>query len=183
MIVVHPARPFYTQGEPINWDRGYIDQCYELAKLATCVKAKVGAQVRDPRGILLGQGYNHSPNPACDDCANLCGGGIRQGIKSGTHVELCHAVHAEQWAIHQAGERAKGATLYVASFDADGNKRVKDTSRPLTDPMRLFYCTLCARAIMMAGIKLIVMESTSGILYAGPEDIWQSAYEYAASSI
>jgi deoxycytidylate deaminase len=168
-----------------QWDRVYLDQCYSIAKRATCTKAKVGAQVRGHFGDmpmhLLGEGWNHSPNPQCDDCATLCAGGIRAGVKSGTRLELCHAVHAEQWALFQAGALANGATLYVASFDENGNKRLKDTSHPLTHPMHGFYCTMCARAIWMAGIKLVVTESTSGILYLSPEAVWNSSYSYAAS--
>ena len=182
-MIVYPDRPFYSEGEPINWHRGYLDQCYELAKHATCVKAKVGAQVRDPRGMLLGQGYNHSPNPACDDCANLCAGGIRKGVKSGTRLELCHAVHAEQWAIHEAGRAAMGATLYVASFNDKGEKRLKDTTLPLGHPMHGFYCSMCARAVWMAGITRIITDSVEGIVEYSPSEIWETSYGVAGSAL
>jgi deoxycytidylate deaminase len=168
-----------------RWDRIYLDQCYAIAKRTTCVKAKVGAQVRGPYGDmpmhLLGEGWNHSPNPSCDDCANLCSGGIRKGIKSGTRLELCHAVHAEQWAIHQAGIHAKGATIYIASTDGEGNKRLKDPSLPLGDPMHGFYCSMCARAIWMAGITRIVCDGINGLVEFTPEDVWKTSYGVAAS--
>ena len=167
------------------WDRVYLDQCYDLAKNSTCVKAKVGAQVRGHYGDmpmhLLGQGFNQSPNPAYSDCAKLCAGGIRCGIKSGTQLESCYAIHAEQYAIHQAGIHAKGATLYVASFDENGNKRLKDASLPLGHPMHGFYCSMCARAVWMAGIKRIVTDGVDGIVEFTPEDIWRTAFGVAAS--
>jgi hypothetical protein len=181
-MIIHPPRPFYSEGEPINWHRGYLNQCYEIARFATCVKAKVGAQVRCPRGMLLGEGWNHSPNPNCDDCANLCAGGIRKDVKSGTRLELCHAVHAEQWAIHKAGEKAKGATLYVASFHANGDKRLKDASLPLGHPMHGFYCSMCARACWMAGIVRIFTDGIDDtIVEYTPEEIWETSYGVAGS--
>jgi Cytidine and deoxycytidylate deaminase zinc-binding region len=174
-------KPAYD-GERVDWERAYLNQCYEIAEAyATCVKAKVGAQVRCPRGLLFGQGYNHSPNPDCNDCANLCAGDIRKGVKSGTRLELCHAVHAEQWAIHQAGERAKGAILYVASLDENGKPRLKDSSLPLGHPMHGFYCSMCARACWMAGISLIITDGVNGIVKFTPEEIWKTSYGVAGS--
>ena len=168
-----------------QWDRVYLDQCYALAKNSPCVKAKVGSQVRGAYGQmsdhLLGQGWNQPPNPAFLDCAKLCAGGIRKGVKSGTCAELCYSVHAEQYAIHQAGTLAKGATLYVASFDDKGNKRLKDDTLPLGHPMHGFYCSMCARAVWMAGITRIVTDGVNGIVSFTPDDIWKTSYGVAAS--
>lgn len=185
-MIVHPDTPAYAADLGMNWHRIYLDQCYAVAEFATCVKAKVGAQVRAAKhDSLLGQGWNHSPNPGCDDCANLCAGGIRQGVKSGTRLELCHAVHAEQWAIHQAaerhGEKVKGATLYVASFDDKGEKRLKDPSLPLGHPMHGFYCSMCARACWMAGIARIITDSIAGPVEFTPQEIWDTSYGVAGS--
>jgi tRNA(Arg) A34 adenosine deaminase TadA len=161
-------------------DRTYLDTCYEYAKQTTCVKARVGALVVSA-GQVVGAGYNHPPNVAFLDCAKLCAGGIRQGVKSGTRLELCYAVHAEQWAIHEAGPLAKGATLYVASFDDRWNKRLKDSSLPLGHPMHSFYCSMCARACWMAGIDRIVTDGVSGIVEFTPEEIWKTSYGVAGS--
>lgn len=168
-----------------SWDRVYLDQCYSLAQNSSCVKAKVGSQIRGPYGDmldhLLGQGWNQSPNPAFADCATLCAGGIRKGVKSGTCAELCYSVHAEQYALLQAGGTAKGATLYVASYHENGEKRLKDSTLPLGHPMHGFYCSVCARLIMAAGIKTIVTDGVSGIVYFTPEEIWQTSFGVAAS--
>lgn len=161
-------------------DRACLDTCYEYAKQSPCVKARVGALVVSA-GQVVGTGYNHSPNSACNDCANLCAGGIRQGVKSGTRLELCFSVHAEQWAIHEAGPLAKGATLYVASFDDQWNKRLKDSFLPLGHPMHGFYCSMCARACWMAGIDRIVTDGVDGIVEFTPEEIWNTSYGVAGS--
>jgi dCMP deaminase len=166
----------------LEQDRAFLNTCCEYAHMSPCAKARVGAVVVSA-GQIVGTGYNHSPNSACDDCANLCAGGIRKGIKSGTRVELCFAVHAEQWAIHQAGPLAKGGTLYVASFDENWNRRLKDPSLPVGHPMRGFYCSLCARACWMAGIALIVTDSINGVMHHTPEDIWNSSFSLASASI
>ena len=162
-------------------DRAYLDACYKLAQRSECVKARVGAIVVSEGEGALGTGYNHSPNPNCNDCEHLCAGGIRAGVKSGTRLELCHAVHAEQWAIHEAGLAAQGATLYVASFDDKWNKRLKDSSLPLGHIMHGFYCSMCARACWMAGIVRIVTDGVNGIVEFTPEDIWNTSYGVAGS--
>ena len=62
---------------------------------------------------------------------------MKNDIASGTRLELCYAVHAEQNAIVQAarlGILLEGATLYC-------------THQP---------CVICAKMIINAGIKRIV---------------------------
>jgi len=162
-------------------DRAYLDLCYEYAKKSTCSKARVGAIIVVDGNTIAGIGWNQTPNTACEDCANLCAGGIRKGVKSGTRLELCYAVHAEQWAIHRAGPFARGATIYIASFDENWNKRLKDSSLPLGHPMHGFYCSMCARAVWMAGISRIVTDGINGIVEFTPEEIWNTSYGVAGS--
>jgi pyrimidine deaminase RibD-like protein len=164
-------------------DRAFLALCCDLAHNSPCAKARVGAAVVSIDGQLVGTGFNHSPNPACNDCATICAGGIRKGIKSGTHAELCYAVHAEQWAIFEAGPLAKNGTLYVASFDENWVRRLKDPTLPVGHPMRGFYCSLCARACWMAGIACIVTDSINGVIHHSPEDIWNSSFSLASASI
>ena len=61
------------------------------------------------------------------------------GVQSGTHAELCFAIHAEQNAIIQAaklGISIDGGTLYC-------------THQP---------CSMCTRIIINAGIRRVVYE-------------------------
>lgn len=104
-----------------------------VAKRSTCLRNKVGALfVKHKR--ILSTGYNGAPAglPHCDvlGCA-------REGMASGTHHELCRAVHAEQNAIIQAalhGISIEGATLYC-------------THQP---------CILCAKMMINARIRRVV---------------------------
>lgn len=174
----------------------YIDLCYEYAKLSTCSKARYGAvimtanenlpyhlQDRSRPERLVSVGWNHSPNPACSDCAVVCAGGIRQGVKSGTRLELCYAVHAEQYALLQAGGLAKGATLFVAGYDSNWEKTLrKDPTLLPGHPNAGFYCSMCARLMWAAGIKYAVRDTVWGVpIVYSMEDVWESAYAVAGS--
>ena len=88
--------------------------------------------VKDKR--ILSTGYNGVPKglPHCEDT-----GCPRADYPSGTHHELCRAVHSEQNAIVQAaihGVSIEGATLYC-------------THQP---------CILCTKMLINAGIKRVV---------------------------
>jgi hypothetical protein len=159
-----------------------IAHCYELAKESPCFKAKFGSVVVND-GWIVGEGWNHSPNPDCQDCEHQCAGGIRLGVPSGTRVELCHAGHAEGWAITKAGNRAKGGIIYVAGTDVAGNKFLKDHDLPLGNPRAGFYCTLCIRHIWMAGITGIWVDTANGPVYESLQDAWKTSFAVAATGV
>ena len=107
----------------------------DVSERSTC-RRKVGAIITVDNKIKT-TGYNGAPKwlSHCDDM----GGCMRtkNNIKSGTHQEICRAVHAEQNAIIQAavdGVKIKGGTLYVNTFP----------------------CSICTRMIINAEIKRIV---------------------------
>ncbi|HOV52399.1 MAG: tRNA-specific adenosine deaminase [Methanosaeta sp. PtaB.Bin018] len=114
-------------------DEYFMEIASVVAKRSTCLRNKVGALfVKHKR--ILSTGYNGAPAglPHCDvlGCA-------RDGMASGTHHELCRAVHAEQNAIIQAalhGISIEGATLYC-------------THQP---------CILCAKMMINARIRKVV---------------------------
>jgi len=107
------------------------------AKRATCARRQVGAViVRDNRAVATG--YNGAPRGLAH-CEEI-GGCMRQklGIPSGQRHELCRALHAEQNAIISAasmGNAIEGGTIYI-------------THQP---------CGICAKMIVNAGIKRIVV--------------------------
>ena len=122
----------------ITWDEYFMEMAVLTAKRSTCLRRKVGAVIVKDKHIIA-TGYNGAPRGIkhCDER----GGCMRQkmGVPSGERHELCMALHAEQNAIIQAatlGQSIEGATIYV-------------TNQP---------CAICAKMIINAGIKRIVVK-------------------------
>ena len=121
-----------------SWDEYFMQITELVATRATCLRRKVGAIiVKDKR--ILATGYNGPPSglPHCDEL----GGCLRDklNVPSGERHEISRAVHAEQNAIIQAarfGVPIDGSTMYV-------------THHP---------CFICAKMIINAGIKKIVVK-------------------------
>ena len=122
----------------LSWDE-YFMQIAEIVKTrSTCLRRSVGAVIVQDRRIVA-TGYNGAPKGIAH-CAER-GGCLRQklNVPSGQRHELCMALHAEQNAIIQAatsGQSIDGATIYV-------------THQP---------CVICAKMIINAGIKRIVVK-------------------------
>lgn len=125
------------------------------------------------------RGLESLPNPECQDCEHQCAGGIRKGVASGTRVELCHAGHAEGWAITDAGHHARGATIYVAGTNTAGEKFLQDRTLPIGNPKAGFYCTLCVRHIWMAGIVGVWVDTIVGPAYQTLPEAWETSYGVA----
>lgn len=121
-----------------TWDEYFMEMAELTAKRSTCMRRNVGAIIVKDKHIVA-TGYNGAPRGVkhCDEL----GGCMRQklGVPSGERHELCRALHAEQNAIIQAatlGVSIEGATIYV-------------THQP---------CVICAKMIINAGIKRIVVK-------------------------
>ena len=121
-----------------SWDEYYMKMAELAATRSTCLRRQVGAViVVDNHAVATG--YNGAPK-GVKHCAEL-GGCLRQQLQvpSGQRHELCRALHAEQNAIIQAaamGHAVQGGTIYV-------------THQP---------CVICAKMIINAGIKRIVVK-------------------------
>ena len=110
----------------------------QVATWSSCFKEdrQVGAVIVKNKRILS-TGYNGAPEgvQSCKEkgeCIRL-----KNNIPSGTQLEMCYSVHAEQNAIVSAarlGVSLEGATLYC-------------THQP---------CVICAKLIVNAGIKRVV---------------------------
>ena len=120
-----------------SWDEYFMEAAELTAKRSTCIRRNVGAViVRDKH--IIATGYNGAPRGIahCEErggCLRL-----KLNVPSGERHELCMALHAEQNAIIQAatsGQSVEGATIYV-------------THQP---------CVICAKMIINAGIKRIVV--------------------------
>ena len=121
-----------------SWDEYFMQMAELTAQRSTCLRRKVGAVIVKDRHIIA-TGYNGAPRRLkhCDEL----GGCLRQklGVPSGQRHELCRALHAEQNAIIQAatlGQSVEDGTIYV-------------THQP---------CVICAKMIINAGLKRIVVK-------------------------
>ena len=113
-----------------SWDDYFIGIARAVAERATCDRKHVGAVLVRDRQIVA-TGYNGSVRgqPHCDDAGHLMVDG-----------HCVRTVHAEMNALIQAAKRGhavEGATAYV-------------TNMP---------CTTCAKALITAGIKRVVVFS------------------------
>lgn len=121
----------------LSWDEYFMQMAELTAKRSTCLRRQVGAVIVKDRHIIA-TGYNGAPR-GLQHCEEK-GGCLRQqlGVPSGQRHELCRALHAEQNAIIQAatlGQSIEDGTIYV-------------THQP---------CVICAKMIINAGIKRIVV--------------------------
>ena len=97
-----------------SWDEYFMALANVVASRSNCSRRHVGAVVVKNRHILS-TGYNGTPynvkncfEGGCPRCSGK--------TKSGTHLDECLCVHAEQNAICQAaqhGHAIDGATAYV----------------------------------------------------------------------
>ncbi|MDD5438648.1 MAG: cytidine/deoxycytidylate deaminase family protein [Candidatus Omnitrophica bacterium] len=119
-----------------SWDEYFIRIAVLVSTRSTCLRRKVGAVlVRDKK--ILASGYNGAPSHIAHCETTGC---LREklGVPSGERHELCRGLHAEQNAFLQAalhGSTVKGAIIY-------------STTQP---------CIICAKMIINAGIKEVVI--------------------------
>ena len=124
-----------TEYKRLAKDEYFLKVASVVSEQSTCRRHHMGAvAVRDKH--ILATGYNGAPAGA-KDCLEL--GCLRDenNIPSGTRVETCRAIHAEQNVIIQAGLHGvslEGSTVYC-------------THTP---------CVLCAKMLVNARIKRFV---------------------------
>lgn len=112
-----------------KWDKRFLDLAAEVAKWSKDPSTKVGAVLVDSNRIVVGLGYN----------------GFARGVEDAEdrlntrEIKYKMVVHAEVNAILQAGDKARGATLYV------------------TPPFLLpNICHDCCKFAIQAGVKEVV---------------------------
>ncbi|MFH1503773.1 MAG: cytidine/deoxycytidylate deaminase family protein [Candidatus Omnitrophota bacterium] len=119
-----------------SWDEYFMKAAFLVSERSSCLRRKVGAVlVKDQQ--ILATGYNGAPRGIthCDET-----GCLRQelNIPSGQRHEICRGLHAEQNVILQAachGASTKGSIIYI-------------TNTP---------CSICAKMIINAGIKEVIV--------------------------
>jgi len=133
-----------------TWDEYFIEIARVVSTRSTCLRRCYGAVIVR-NNIIISTGFNGSPRGEtnCID-AGRC---VREelNIPKGERYELCVAVHAEQNAIISGDPvKMRGASIYVAGFNADGS------------PASGAPCLLCRRMIRNALIDRIVYLNEKG---------------------
>ena len=123
-------------GERPSWDEYFISIANNVKNRSTCLRRRVGAiVVKDKR--ILSTGYNGPPS-GFKHCSEVGCVRAEEDIPSGERHELCRGIHAEQNAIVQAaafGVSIRDSTLYCTHFP----------------------CALCAKMVINAGIRRVVV--------------------------
>ena len=131
-----------------GWDEYFMNIAEVVATRSNCSRRHVGAVIVRNRHILA-TGYNGTPHgPRC-----------AHTTQSGSHLEECLCVHAEQNAICQAalhGHAVEDSTVYV-------------TISP---------CLTCAKLIINAGITEVVYGGDYAFLDTVKDIFKQSGVKY-----
>lgn len=120
-----------------SWDKYFMDISKLAATRSTCTRREVGAVVVRDNNILS-TGYNGAPSGIKHCEKETCIRNVKN-IPSGTQLDICIGLHAEQNAILQASKNGiciNGGTLYC-------------TTHP---------CLTCAKMIINSGILEIVYD-------------------------
>ena len=119
------------------------------AERGTCARRKVGCVLVNSLGHVLATGYNGVAKSLSHCTDHPCGGA---NLPSGTGLDSCEAIHAEQNALLQCGDTQKIETCYV-------------TASP---------CLHCIKLLMNTGCKQIVfLEEYPG--HEKAKALWQSS--------
>ena len=125
--------------DKINWDQYFHSICLTVSSKSPCLSRHIGVVLARDHSILS-TGYNGPPRgvPHCED---ICPRKLL-GYRSGTHLELCPAQHAETNAVANAarlGVSVLGSTLYMNC---------------------ILPCKNCFGSLINAGIAEIVVDDT-----------------------
>jgi deoxycytidylate deaminase len=134
----------------------FFHMAAQVAKDATCKRARCGSIVVGLSGEVLGVGFNAPP--LGEEGQRQCDyEGFNLTTKAKSDKTCC--VHAEWNAILNScinhGAEIAGATLYFMRIDDEGN--FTDAGEP--------YCTVCSRLALQSGIQ------TFGLWENGPRMI------------
>lgn len=129
----------------------YLNCAENFAYRSTCLKRKYGAViVKDD--VVISTGYNGSPR-GYENCCDIgeCPR-IKRNMHQGEGYGMCRAIHAEANALLNCSrEQTIGADLYLSCVNP-GNHSIH----------RAKPCPLCARQIIQAGIRNVVLRIGEG---------------------
>lgn len=138
--------------------------CLRLARLtaerSTCARRAVGCVLVNTFGHVIATGYNGPPR-GFNHCTKdePCGGAT---LPSGTGLELCEAVHAEQNAMLQCHDVDSIATCYV-------------TTAPCVTCTKLLLNTGCRRIVFSDDYPHLIAAYNLWVVRGGREWVHQAA--------
>ena len=134
--------------ERISKINTYLNCAEVFAYRSTCLKRKYGAViVKDD--VVISTGYNGAPR-GMDNCCDIgrCPR-IQRDMHQGDGYAMCRAVHAEANALLNCSRsQTIGADLYLVGVNPGDNSIHR--AKP---------CPLCARTIIQAGIRYVIMRT------------------------
>lgn len=93
-------------------DRVFLQIASDLSRLATCSRRQVGCLLVAENGEILAAGFN-GVEPGTQHCTDIpCPG---SGLPSGTGLDKCEAIHAEQNALRFLKEPYRVHTVYCTT--------------------------------------------------------------------
>ena len=91
----------------------YMKVAYCFSERSTCARRKVGAVLVDSNFQMLSGGYNGVPSGMTHCIDSPCEGAH---AKSGTNLDMCSAIHAEQNAILQCRTTQLIHSIFTTTF-------------------------------------------------------------------
>lgn len=129
----------------------YLNCAENFAYRSTCLKRKYGAVIVK-EDVVISTGYNGSPRGYENCCDRGSCVRIEKHMRQGEGYGYCRAIHAEENALLNCSrDQTLGATLYLAGINP------ADHSVHQAKP-----CPVCARIIIQAGIKEVVLRTGEG---------------------
>ena len=120
--------------ERMNRDEYFSELAVLVSRRATCARRSVGCVLISSRGHVLSTGYNGVPRGHTHCIDIRCPGA---DLPSGTGLDVCEAIHAEQNALLQCHDVDQIDTAYV-------------TAMPCMTCMKLLLNTSCSRIVYVA---------------------------------
>lgn len=158
--------------ELLSWKRAkkaenYMLQAAEIAKLATCERAKCWSMIIK-NWKQIGAGYN-SPAKHLES-QRRCH--IKKDSYDPKVTDKTCCIHAEQRAMFQAlknfPNEIRGSDLYFIRLDAKWE--ITRAGKP--------YCTICSKMALDLGIKHFILWHEEGIVVYNTEEYNTLSYEY-----
>lgn len=158
----------YLSGDEERKALEYIIGAAEVAKLATCERAKCGSViVKD--NTIIGSGYNSPPSEKENQRRCTC---AKDSYDKKVTDKTC-CIHAEQRAIIDAlkknPEKLNGSRLYFIRLGKDDV--LSKSGKP--------YCTICSKMSLDVGIEEFVLWHEEGIGVYDTDEYNTLSFQYS----